>query len=644
MFYVTSNDGSQQELLTKVKEFDMTQDTDGTFQVSFFSVPDEFNAGYDVLQPEAIVNVDGYDFRVKLYSDLTYSKSVTAVSTFYDLDGTRQETLLNGVQSINEHAALALASTGWSYTIDSSLTGQRRTINNFGKDNAIALVAAICKHYSCEYEIFPNKRVHFTKEIGPDNDHQYRYGVNVKTLREHIDTNNLRTQITGYGATNEEGEQLVVTYTSPNYTIWGIRKADDIEDSRFTNSESLLEYIKLSLVDEPEMSIELDVIELTSRMLGERIWLIYEPLNIVIHTRILSQNKGMLDGKIYTKFVTIGNARRKSQEDSVVQLIESVYSSQKDIVENKKIAEENLAEAKEEINETIDNNVREINYKFQETDRKIVDQYTTITTEYSASISVNAREIRTEMNQKETTINNSIGAQYTKITAEYNSSISQTAQAIRTDVTASITSVNANIQNVQNYASSIEQTAQQIQYTVWGQQTIIDIQGTRISYAESSITQQAHQISQKVSQTDFNGNTISSLINQTAYDVTINAQKINFQGEVFGQGATFSGNLSTLNDAYVGRNIVMQGGWGGEIRFPNSDATIYSNGGTLGFRTMNTVFFDASTVDFSATNVVGLNTAATSVNGYTMTHSTSGTKKFITFRQYGSYLGQVELA
>lgn len=65
----------------------------------------------------------------------------------------------------------------------------------------------------------------------------------------------------------------------------------------------------------------------------------------------------------------------------------------------------------------------------------------------------------------------------------------------------------------------------------------------RLSTAESTITQQADLISQKVSKTDYNGNTIASLINQTAEEVSISAQKINFDGHVFGANATFKGKL-----------------------------------------------------------------------------------------------------
>lgn len=52
--------------------------------------------------------------------------------------------------------------------------------------------------------------------------------------------------------------------------------------------------------------------------------------------------------------------------------------------------------------------------------------------------------------------------------------------------------------------------------------------GVRVSRAESVITQHANQISSKVEQEDYNGEVISSLINQTAGSVSIQAKAIDF--------------------------------------------------------------------------------------------------------------------
>lgn len=108
--------------------------------------------------------------------------------------------------------------------------------------------------------------------------------------------------------------------------------------------------------------------------------------------------------------------------------------------------------------------------------------------------------------------------------------------------------------------------------------------GYRLSSAESTITQQAAEIESKVSYTDYNGNEIASRINQTATTVKIEASRIEFAGHVFGQDATFTGNIvggsitsnTTINvttDLRVGNNIYI-----GDINDYANDKYIYFNG------------------------------------------------------------------
>ena len=56
--------------------------------------------------------------------------------------------------------------------------------------------------------------------------------------------------------------------------------------------------------------------------------------------------------------------------------------------------------------------------------------------------------------------------------------------------------------------------------------------GQRVGTAESTITQNSTAISSKVAQTDYTGNNIASLINQTATTIQIQASKINLVGAV----------------------------------------------------------------------------------------------------------------
>lgn len=68
----------------------------------------------------------------------------------------------------------------------------------------------------------------------------------------------------------------------------------------------------------------------------------------------------------------------------------------------------------------------------------------------------------------------------------------------------------------------------------------------RIVANESELVQQANLIASKVSQTDFNGNTISSLINQTSTTIKIQAEKIQLEGIV-----TANSNFKVLLDGSI---------------------------------------------------------------------------------------------
>lgn len=94
---------------------------------------------------------------------------------------------------------------------------------------------------------------------------------------------------------------------------------------------------------------------------------------------------------------------------------------------------------------------------------------------------------------------------------------------------------------VHNHGSALDVVQDQISSRVWeedittaietvnGEISDIDVRVTR---NESSIVQNARAISLKVSSSDYNGNTIASLINQTATTVAIDASKINLTGAV----------------------------------------------------------------------------------------------------------------
>ncbi|QJT71651.1 tail-associated endopepeptidase [Psychrobacillus phage Spoks] len=437
-----AQNGSLVEPLNHIQGLEVNQEVNGAYTASFTSFNYPNNPGYALLEEESINIVEDQEFRVKQLEENRHSKRIVAVHTFYDLADQRQDLIYGGTRSFNEFASFVLKGTGWSFS--STVTGSR-FIENFGEANIIVLINALCTVYECEYEIRANKHVHFAKQIGGDYDAQYRYGHNVKALSKKVDTTNLKTYIEGYGANG-----LFVSYTSPlaSDSRIGIRKADPIRDDRFTQADSMLEHLKRELNDTPEAYFELDSVELTNKELGERVWLIYEPLGIEFQTRILKQTKTIKNGKLVTTKAILGNVLPKNTTDILI-------SQKVEIDENRKEYRSKFTQT----NELIHLSVEEVNS------------------------SIAALEIKAD-----------------NISLTVNNRITQEMAAINVKAD----SINLSVSNL----------------------------GTRMSGAESSINIQAGQIQSKVSQTDFNGQTISSKITQDAYAISLLASNLSLQGLV----------------------------------------------------------------------------------------------------------------
>lgn len=96
--------------------------------------------------------------------------------------------------------------------------------------------------------------------------------------------------------------------------------------------------------------------------------------------------------------------------------------------------------------------------------------------------------------------------------------------------------------SLEGVVASLEILGDQIQLKV--SQTDLDTQLTNYS----TITQTATQIATRVATTDYNGNTIASLINQTATTIQISASKINLSGYVTVTNLSTSGQTTINGD------------------------------------------------------------------------------------------------
>ena len=569
------------EPLNNHQRLEITEEVNGAFSlvVTSFFVPN--NPGYTLLEEESIISVDGYDFRVKKIRTNKNKREVVALSTFFDLIGHRQDLIYGGTRTHTEFLTFIFQDSGWTF---STSINDSRFIPNFGEGNAIELITALNAAFECEYKIMPNNHVHFEYEVGGDNDAQYRHSHNIKKLDHDVETYNLRTQITGIRPPSEAVEGKVgvdprqehpgfeITYTSPFAEKYGIKKADPVTNTDVQTEEEMVEFLKSELTDYPETSIELDTIELTNKEIGERVWLIYEPIQLAdgtymeFQTRVLKKVSTVRGNKIVTKSVVIGNAMPKTLSDR-------------------------LADVKVEVGK----NAIWTRSRIEQTNEQItlaVERFTGEILEAYSLIELTADSIRSEVDSKVT------------------------------DINGQITLANSSITQLSNQITSVVNT------------TIPGIDG-RLNTAESTITQQSNLIASKVSQADYNGVMMMSLIEQTPSSLKFSASKINLVGavtvlsDISGDlGTITAGNIRIGTDLYIGNNIrmghnqgsgstrhihlaegsIISSGIGAEMNLSASRLNVIDGDINLGYWNSTTNF--QGTVNFGAANVVGLNAVA----------------------------------
>lgn len=188
-----------------------------------------------------------------------------------------------------------------------------------------------------------------------------------------------------------------------------------------------------------------------------------------------------------------------------------------------------------------------------------------------------------------------------------NASINLKAEATR--VTALESRMNSAEININGLNASISLKAEA---------TTVNALGTRVNSAEININGLNSTISQKVSYTDYTGSTITSLINQDPWAVSIHASKINLYGAVSvlsdisgALGRISSGDIDIYNEIRVGSGIHLRGG-GMQGLYFQTYSQIYDSGGYMTIEGFNRIDMIGN-VDFSRAQVTGLSSGSTTV-------------------------------
>ncbi|MFD2681225.1 phage tail protein [Bacillus seohaeanensis] len=359
MLTITNNGVS--EPLVDYNDFEITEELNGDFSISFTALNTELNEyAYPLLAEESLIEFEGHEYRVKKMKEIRNKKTVNyAPHIFFDLKGHRIYTINGGTKTLDEAVSFVLPD---DWTFENVDVTESALLPNFGEDNAVALIRLICKAFQCEVKIEKGKHLVFKKQIGKDDDFQYRYKHNIKGLENDVNTEKLATVIKGIGANG-----LVVTYRSPNADIFGEIHAKEIKDDRYSVADSLIERIKRELIDYPEVSIEVEEVDLgEEKELGDKVWLIYEPLGIEFQTRIIATKK--LPKRKGKNTATLGN-RKKTFSDILTE-------TRVEIDQNKKQFQSRIEQTNERITlevEEIDESIASVNLRADNIELKVSD-------------------------------------------------------------------------------------------------------------------------------------------------------------------------------------------------------------------------------------------------------------------------------
>ncbi|MED3785510.1 phage tail spike protein [Geobacillus stearothermophilus] len=349
MLVVTSLQG-QTEALTDYKDLAIRRRLNGEYSLSFLLLKTERNAhSYNLVAEESIIEYNGQEYRIKRINEKSLGnaavKEVQATHVFFDLIDDYEYGVIGGNQTIDNLVSFSLTGTDFTYEIAD--TFGPITVFNFGEKNRLALVQEICQLFGAEVEQ-QGRHLIFRKQIGRNADFQFRFKHNLKTISREVDTSDLTTLIRGYGANG-----LVVEYRSPMADIYGERHAEPFKDEEITDQATLLERIKKEIKDEPNISFEIEFVELKKAGypfeevgLGDTVYVIYEPLGIDITARVVEYTVFPESPKSST--VVLANFRK-----TVVDVIENINNNVKETEKQVSLARSEIKQTNEQIQLTV---------------------------------------------------------------------------------------------------------------------------------------------------------------------------------------------------------------------------------------------------------------------------------------------------
>ncbi|QJY42160.1 phage tail protein [Lactiplantibacillus plantarum] len=256
MFYLRDVTGNELPVIPISAQLTETVNQVAQLELTFINTGTNASA-VGMLQPRTLLldSASGEAYRIQTMNGSNIGGSRNVKATFlgsvHDLNDHYVEKSIKGSQSLDSCMQLITEGTGFTYTIHDDFNHYDFS-EDFGTGLAFDLfLNTLMSDFNFEWTS-TDKHIDIYKQVGKRDAFVWLDGLNLSSLTDESDYTTIATHIKGTGKLDDKEKPLATAeYTSPNATTWGVIDAEPISDERFTNSDSLLAYLKSKLQDVP---------------------------------------------------------------------------------------------------------------------------------------------------------------------------------------------------------------------------------------------------------------------------------------------------------------------------------------------------------------------------------------------------------
>lgn len=273
MAYLIIKDLQGNEQPLQVQNLHITKQLNTLTQIEFNTVNTKDNStAFNMIQPRSIFidPVDNEVYRISQKSGQEigdyFQLQITALQALTDLSDKYISDTLYNTQSLASVMNLITKGTNFKYKLHGTFQnhdfGSKDTSGSspFGAGLAYDLfINSVVKDYNCEWTCH-GYQIDLYNKVGADNKFVCLDKDDVYSIQETSDFTTLKTQISGTGKVDDNGNPTVTaTYTSPNAKQFGVIEATPYSDDRVTNKDTLINELKAQLQDYPLVQYQANV-------------------------------------------------------------------------------------------------------------------------------------------------------------------------------------------------------------------------------------------------------------------------------------------------------------------------------------------------------------------------------------------------